>query len=183
MGRLVMWNMMTLDGRFEGPAAWALEWHQDAWNDELEQLSIDQLDTAGLLLFGRRTYQGMAAYWSTATGPVAERMNSIPKVVVSRTLERAEWTNTTLVGDEPAAAVADLKARTARDLFVFGSAQLSAALIRAGLFDEYRIGLCPTLLGAGRPLFPPDLDRSRLALLEARPLRSGCVILRYAPAG
>ena len=90
MSKLIMWNLMTLDGFFEGAKSWDLDFHQLVWGDELEHLSIEQLRSADRLLFGRVTYEGMAAYWQTATGEVADFMNSLPKVVVSRTLERAD---------------------------------------------------------------------------------------------
>ena len=84
MGRLIMWNMVTLDGFFEGPKSWEIDWHEYVWGEELEQLSKEQLRSAAMLLFGRVTYQGMAGYWSSEKG----FMNNIPKVVFSRTLEK-----------------------------------------------------------------------------------------------
>ena len=100
MRRLVMWNLVTLDGFFEGPKSWDLDWHQYAWGDELEKLSLEQLKSADALLFGRVTYQGMASYWPTAKGEsheIADLMNGIPKIVFSTTLEKADWNNTKLV--------------------------------------------------------------------------------------
>ena len=97
MPDLIMWNLSTLDGYFEGREPWQLEGHDDAWGDELEQFSLDQLHDADALLFGRKTYEGMAAYWQTATGAIADLMNSVAKVVFSNTLTKAEWTNTRLV--------------------------------------------------------------------------------------
>jgi len=97
MRKVIMWNMVTIDGFFEGPKSWDIDWHEYAWGDELERLSIEQSKSVGMLLFGRVTYQGMATYWSSATGEIADFMNSIPKVVFLRTLERAEWNNTRLV--------------------------------------------------------------------------------------
>ena len=137
---------------------------------------------AGALLFGRITYTGMAAYWQTATGVVADYMNSLPKVVFSRTLQRAEWNNTRIIHDNAAEEAAKLKREIDGDLFVFGSGQLCATLLEAGLFDEVRIGMVPITLGRGATLFGRDLSRLRLKLLEARPLESGTVILRYEPA-
>lgn len=179
MSRLVMWNLISLDGLFEGAKNWDLDWHDYVWGDELERLSIKQLHSADRLLFGRVTYEGMAAYWRTAQGEVADLMNSVPKVVISRTLDRADWANTTLVKENAVAAVRDLKQLGAGNMFVFGSANLSATLIKNNLFDEYRLAVVPVILGVGRPLFGEGLSRQRLQLLEARPLTSGCVILRY----
>ena len=109
MRRVIMWNVMTLDGFFEGPRSWDLKFHDTVWGDELERISIEQLEAADLLLFGRTTYEGMAAYWSGATGTVAELMNAIRKVVFSRTLAKAEWRNARLVNGAAEEEVAKLK--------------------------------------------------------------------------
>ena len=182
MGKLIMWNLMTLDGMFEGPQPWDLGFHEYAWGDELERFSLDQAREVGALVFGRRTYEGMAAYWSTAKGVTADFMNAVPKYVFSRTLERADWTNSTLVKEDAGKAVARLKEQPGKDLFLFGSADLSVTLIRRGLFDEYRFGLVPVTLGEGNPLFKADSEPVRLELLESRPLGERCHLLRYQPA-
>lgn len=181
MRRLIMWNMVTLDGFFEGPKSWEIDWHEYAWGEELEQLSIDQLKSADMLLFGRVTYQGMASHWPSATGEVADLMNSIPKVVFSRTLTQAEWSNSQLVRSNAQDEIAKLKGQPGKDLFIFGSAGLSSTLMGKALIDEYRLGLTPVILGGGNPLFKPGRESLRLRLLEARQLKSGCVILRYEP--
>lgn len=181
MRRLIMWNLITLDGFFEGPRGWDLGWHEYVWGEELEQLSIEQLKTADMLLFGRATYQGMASHWPSATGEVADMMNNIPKVVFSRTLDKAEWTNSRLVKSDAGDEVTRLRQQAGKDLFVFGSANLSSTLIRRGLYDEYRLCITPVVLGSGHALFKPGADRLRMTLLEARPLTSGGVILRYEP--
>lgn len=181
MRKLIMWNMVTLDGFFEGSKPWELDWHEYVWGEELEQLSLDQLKTAGMLLFGRATYQGMAEYWSKAEGEVADLMNAIPKVVFSRTLTITGWNNTKLVSGDAVGEVARLKEEPGRDLFIFGSARLSSTLMQHGLIDEYRLGLNPLILGGGTPLFKPGMGRVRMRLLEVRPLKSGCVILSYEP--
>ncbi len=134
-----------------------------------------------MLLFGRVTYQGMAQYWSSAEGEIADFMNNVPKVVFSRTLEKADWKNTQLVKENAEEEVARLKQQPGKDLFIFGSAALSASLMQRGLIDEYRLGLTPVVLGGGNPLFKSSPDRVRMRLLEVRPLKSGCVILRYEP--
>lgn len=182
MKRLIMWNMVTLDGYFEGRKSWEIDWHEYVWGDELERFSLEQAKSIGALLFGRVTYEGMAGYWSSAKGEIADFMNEVPKVVFSRTLEQAEWRNTRLVKANAEEEVARLKGEPGKDLFIFGSAALSATLMQRGLIDEYRLGLTPVVLGGGSPLFKPGPDRMRMRLLEARPLKSGCVILRYEPA-
>lgn len=181
MRRLIMWNMMTLDGCFEGSKPWDIGWHEVGWGDELERLSVKQTNAADAILFGRVTYEGMAAYWPSATGEVADIMNRIPKVVFSTTLARADWNNTRLVRDDAEQEVSRLKGQAGRDLLIFGSARLCSALTRHGLIDEYRIGLNPIVLGGGSPLFKPDAGSLKMKLLEARPLKTGCVILRYQP--
>jgi dihydrofolate reductase len=181
MRKLIMWNLVTLDGYFEGLRAWDLEFHEYAWGEELKRFSLEQEPEVGALLFGRATYDGMAAHWTTATGEIADFMNKVPKYVFSRTLESADWNNTTLVKDDAAETVARLKEQPGKDLFVFGSADLSAGLIRHGLYDEYRIGLVPVTLGEGNPLFKRDSEPLSLELLQSRPLGDRCLLLRYRP--
>jgi dihydrofolate reductase len=183
MGKLIMWNLMTLDGMFEGSQPWDLAFHEYAWGEELERFSLEQAREVQGVVFGRRTYEGMAAYWSGAKGKTAEFMNAVPKYVCSRTLESADWSNSTLLKEEAGEAVARLKDESAQDLFVFGSADLSATLIRRGLYDEYRIGLVPVTLGEGSPLFKPGSEPLKLALSQSRPLGERCLLLRYQPAG
>ncbi len=179
MRKLIMWNLITLDGYFEGAKSWDLPWHERFWGEELERFSLEQLESAGALLFGRVTYEGMAAYWQTAQGNVADYMNSLPKVVCSRTLQTATWNNTTLVKDNVAGEVARLKQQGNGNIYVFGSADLSKTLLNEGLFDEYRFGIAPVVYGKGRLLFSDGLKPQELKLLESRPLSTGCVILRY----
>jgi len=174
--------MVTLDGYFEGPKPWEIDWHEYVWDEELERFSLDQAREVGALLFGRKTYEGMAGYWSTATGEIAEFMNSIPKVVFSNTLETIGWSNTRLMKGSAEEEVARLKREPGKDLFIFGSANLTGSLTKQGLIDEYRIGLNPLVLGGGTPMFKPSDERMRLKLLEAQPMQSGIVLLRYARA-
>ncbi len=181
MGLLIEWNLISLDGYFEGAAKWDLEWHSYVWDQELEQFSIDQLRTAGMLLFGRVTYEGMAAYWKGATGEVGQLMNNLPKAVVSRTLKEADWNNTQILRGGSVDEIMKLKREVAGDILVFGSGAMAATLTKAGLIDEYRIAVTPAVLGHGVTLFGRDLPRMRMRLIEARPLASGVVILRYMP--
>lgn len=176
-----MWNLVTLDGFFEGRKSWEIDWHEYVWGEELERFSVEQSKSIGMLLFGRVTYEGMAGYWSTQKGQIADFMNSIPKIVFSKTLESADWNNTRLVKGKPEEEVARLKKHLGKDLYIFGSANLSATLTEHGLIDEYRLGFAPVVLGGGNPLFKDSPNRLRLKLVEARPLKSGCVILRYQP--
>jgi len=181
MSKLIMWNLMTLDGYFDGAENWALDWHQYAWGEELEKMWIEQLSVADMLLFGRVTYEGMAAYWKTAQGEVATYMNSLPKAVFSRTLTSVDWQNTTLLKGDVKKEVEELKRKGEKDIYVFGSGNLCATLMEQGLFDEYRLCLVPVVLGSGKQLFGRKLSRLRMKLLESRPLASGSVLLRYEP--
>lgn len=174
-----MWNLITLDGYFEGEKNWDLPWHEKVWGEALERFSLEQLESADALLFGRVTYEGMAAYWQTAQGNIADYMNSLPKVVCSRTLQTAAWNNTTQVKDDVVREVARLKQQGNGNIYVFGSANLSKTLMSAGLFDEYRLCIAPVIYGKGRLLFGDGLKPQELKLLESRPLSTGCVTLRY----
>lgn len=179
MRKLIMWNLITLDGCFEGEKSWDLPWHDTAWGADLEKLSIEQLEAADALLFGRVTYEGMAAYWQTAKGRIADYMNKLPKVVCSRTLVAATWNNSTLIKDKAAEEIAKLKRLGNRNIFVFGSGNLSQTLMHAGLFDEYRIGIAPVIHGKGRLLFENGLPSQTLQLVESRQTATGCMVLRY----
>lgn len=180
MRNIIMWNIISLDGFFEGSKPWDLPFHERVWGEDLERLSIEQLESADTLLFGRRTYEGMAAHWPTATGRIADLMNGIDKVVFSNTLPAASWSNTRLVAGDAADEVARLKEVPGKDIYIFGSALLSAALTKRGLIEEYRIGIAPVLLGSGRRLFESDAAELSLQLLESRNTATGCTVLRYA---
>lgn len=185
MRKLIMWNVITLDGYFEGKQNWDLPFHEVVWGQELEQLSLDQLNAADYLVFGRVTYEGMAAYWTnpeaaTAEQEVAKLMNNLPKLVFSRTLTSADWNNTTIIRDNAAVEIEKLKQGGGKDMYVFGSANLSETFINEDLFDEYRIGIAPVILGSGRPLFRQGMASHQLSLVSAQPLKTGGVVLRYA---
>ena len=179
MAKLIMWNLMTLDGFVEGENR-DISWHSDVWGEELARLSIDQLKSAGGLIFGRVTYDLMANHWPSAEGDVADFMNALPKYVFSRTLATPGWNNTQVFGTDVADTVARLKRDSAKDLYLFGSADLAASLIPHRLIDEFRIAVNPLLLGAGSPLFR-TAGKLRLRLLDSRSLSNGIVILRYEP--
>jgi dihydrofolate reductase len=179
MRKLIMFNLITLDGCFEGEKSWDLGFHDLVWGKELEQLSIEQLKSADMLVFGEVTYEGMAKYWTTAEGEIAGFMNRIQKVACSPTLKSADWNNTTIVKDA-VAELPKLKQQGDGNMFVFGSGILCEALMKAKLFDEYRLVIVPVFLGNGRRLFHKGLKYQPLKLLEARPLSTGGVILRYA---
>ena len=181
MRQLIAWNVVTLDGYFEGTEPWAIDFHSLVWGEELNELSDRQLAEAGLLLFGRRTYEGMASYWQGSTEPEAAEMNSLPKAVISNTLASADWNNSRLLKGDAVELVRGLKAEKGGTIYVFGSAELLSSLLAAGLVDEYRLCIAPILLGKGNPLFKQQEQRQLLELVSARPLSNGGVLMSYRP--
>lgn len=182
MRKLIMWNLITLDGYFEGENSWDLGFHQLAWGKELEELSLAQLKSADLLVFGKTTYIGMADYWTTTTDEeeIAKFMNEIQKVVCSTTLKSTNWNNTTILTNA-VAEITKLKTEGNGNMFVFGSGNLSESLMKAGLFDEYRLCISPVLLGKGKLLFNQGIQYQKLKLVESNLLETGGIILRYTP--
>src|SRR5687767_636470 len=182
MRQLIMWNFITLEGYFEGDKNWDLSFHEVIWGPELEKISIEQLKSADFLVFGRVTYEGMAAYWKTAEGEIAELMNKIPKLVFSRTLKTVDWNNSTLVKGNASDEISKLKTQGNGDMYVFGSANLSETFINDNVFDEYRIGIAPVIIGSGRPLFRnKGVPSKKLALISTQQLSNGGTILKYKP--
>ncbi len=175
-----MWNVITLDGYFEGSQNWDLPFMNVVWGPELEKLSIEQLNSADYLVFGRVTYEGMAAYWTQEKGEVADLMNRIPKLVFSKTLKSAEWNNTTIITGNASAEIKKRKEQDGKDMYVFGSANLSEAFVNDDLFDEYRIGIAPVILGNGRPLFRQGLTSKNLTLVSTQQLTTGGAVLKYS---
>jgi dihydrofolate reductase len=176
-----MWNIITLDGYFEGDKNWDLSFHELIWGPELEQISIKQLKAADYLVFGRVTYEGMAAYWKTEKGEIADFMNKIPKLVCSRTLNSVDWNNSTLVKGNPSAEISGIKAQGGGDMYVFGSANLSTTFINDNLFDEYRIGVSPVIAGSGKLLFQKGIVQRPLTLVSLQQLSNGGFIMTYRP--
>ncbi len=186
MRKLIMWNVITLDGYFEGNKNWDLSFHNIVWGPELEKMSIEQLNAADYLVFGRVTYEGMAAYWTSEEArnspesEIATLMNSIPKIVISKTLKSADWNNTTLIKENASAEIQKLKEQGGKDMYVFGSANLSETFINDELFDEYRIGIAPVILGSGRQLFRRGIAPKNLHLVSTQQLLTGGVVLKYS---
>lgn len=181
MRKVFLSNLISLDGYFEGPNR-EIDWF--VWSDELRDYSIEMLKTVDTLLFGRVTYQMMAAYWPTATedDPVtAKSMNSLPKIVFSRTLDKADWNNTRLVKGDIAEEISRLKQLPGKDMAIFGSSDLAVAIAEAGLLDEYRLLVNPVVLGAGKSMFKGVKTKLDLKLLSTQELGSGVVILTYEP--
>jgi dihydrofolate reductase len=183
MRKIIAFLVVTADGYYEGPNQ---EFDWPIVDDEFNDYGLRQLDEADTLLFGRATYESMASYWPTPAAKdddpeVAERMNSLPKVVVSRSLERAEWANTQVVKGDVAEEIGQLKQRPGKDILLLGSSDLTVSLMRLGLLDELRIMVNPIVLGDGKSVFRTAKDRIGLKLLEARTFDSGNVLLSYQP--
>lgn len=181
MARLIVWNLVTVDGYFEGDRKWDLDFHNRAWGPELEKLSLEFGENAETLVFGRVTYEGMRDYWTTTTdeGPIKDYMNALPKLVASRTITSSDWNNTKVTADI-GAEIARLKKTAAKNIYVFGSAELVHSLLEDGHVDEIMLCIVPGLLASGTPLFKKGQQRD-LALLESRALSNGSVIVRYVP--
>jgi dihydrofolate reductase len=187
MRKLVFMMSVSLDGFFEGPDG-GLDWQRV--DEELHQHFNDWLGRAGGFLDGRVTYEQMAGFWPTADADPANSQvmwdfagiwRDMPKIVYSRTLERADW-NTTIAREVVPEEVLALKARPGGDL-VLGGAELAATFMEHDLIDEYRLYVQPILLGAGHLTFRPSAGRvGRLVLAETRAFASGVVLLRYERA-
>lgn len=183
MSKVILFNMVTLDGFFEGPNG-EIDWHNV--DEEFNEFAVDQVETADGLIFGRVTYELMASYWPTAAAQaadpiVAEKMNTMPKIVFSRTLDKVEWNNTRLVKGDAAEEISELRQQPGKDLLIFGSAGLASTLTNLGLIDEYRIMVNPVVLGKGNPLFKDIKEQLNLRLLRTRNFSNGNVLLYYEP--
>lgn len=181
MRKTTIFNMMSLDGMFEGENR-DISWHKV--DEEFNQFAIEQLESAGGLIFGRLTYELMAGYWPTAAAQdddpkVAEWMNKLPKYVFSKTLSQASWHNTTLIAGDAVMEMKRIKHESGKDLFIFGSANLSETFFRYGLIDEIRALISPLILGKGTPLFKPQISNISLHLTNSRTFHNGNVLLVY----
>ena len=183
MRKVFLFMMVTLDGFFEGPNQ-DISWHNV--DEEFNEFAIQQLDELDTLLFGRVTYEGMASYWPTPSAKeddpiVADKMNTISKIVFSKTLDKAEWNNSRLVKKHVAEEVSQMKQLQGRDLAIFGSSNLATSLLEMGLIDELRIMVNPVVIGSGKSLFDGLHNSVKLKLLNTRTFRSGNVLHYYQP--
>lgn len=183
MRNVIFQMMISLDGFFEGPDK-ELDWH--VVDEEFISYAADLLNTVDTILFGRVTYEMMADYWPTpgaiAGNPViAGRMNTLPKIVFSPTLDKAEWQNTTIVEGNIGEAVTKLKQQPGKSMVIFGSSDLAVALTKLGLIDEYRIIVNPVVLGGGKALLQGINERLELKLADVKTFSSGTVLLSYHP--
>jgi dihydrofolate reductase len=181
--RKLFWQVnQTLDGFMEGPDR-ELDLTAGFADPDFDLYASEMLQSIGGMLLGRVTYQLFEAYWPSATGPDAERMNQLPKFVFSRTLTKVDWSNSRLIQGDVGQEVDRLKRQAGRDLALFGSSDLAATLIRLGLIDEYRIIVSPAVLGSGTPTFKNIGSPAKLRLSKAATWSSGMVALWYEGAG
>jgi dihydrofolate reductase len=178
MRKIVVAEFLSLDGVMEEPA-----WTFPYWNDEIAKFKYDELFASDAHLLGRVTYQGFAAAWPSRTDEqgFADRMNSLPKFVVSTTLEKVEWNNSHLIKNNVAEQVSRLKQQPGQDILVAGSATLVNTLMEHDLVDEYHLLVYPVILGSDKRLFK-DLARPvNLKRLETKSFKTGVVLLSYEP--
>lgn len=187
MRKVIASEYVTLDGVMEDPGGaegfkyggWSFQF----WSEEAGKYKYDELFASDALLLGRITYQGFAAAWPTmeGTGDFGERMNSIQKYVVSTTLEKAEWNNSTIIKANVVEEVSKLKAMPGQDILIGGSGVLVHTLMQHNLIDEYRLMVYPVVLGSGKRFFKEGTDLLKLQLAETKTFSSGVVVLTYHP--
>ncbi|SFI42422.1 Dihydrofolate reductase [Paenibacillus sp. UNC496MF] len=184
MGEIIVQQFVTLDGVMQAPGD-ANEFELGGWQRQFiseDQLTVvtKQASEAGALLLGRKTYEGFAAAWPSATGMMglADRMNIMPKYVISNTLKQAEW-NAKVISGDAVEEVIKLKQQHDRDLLVLGSGNLIQTLIKHRLIDEFRIWMFPIVLGSGERLFRLGSEKINMSLVDTKTLSSGGVILTY----
>jgi len=179
MRKVIVSEFVTLDGVMEEPR-WTFQFTPS--EDQLK-FKLDELFSVDALLLGRVTYQGFAAAWPSMKGDAqgyGDRMNGLPKYVVSTSLEKVEWNNSRLIKANVAEEVAKLKQQSGQDILVFGSRELASSLMQSGLVDELRLLVYPIILGSGKRLFRDGIA-AKLKLVESKAFASGIALLRYQP--
>ena len=186
MRSIIVSEFVTLDGVMEDPGG-AEKFERGGWafkfdrGPEGDKFKLDEVMASDALLLGRVTYQGFAAAWPSRTGEFADKMNNMPKYIVSTTLKEADWNNSTLIKSNVSEEVSRLKAMPGGDILVAGSGQLVDTLIQHDLVDEFRLMVFPVLLGCGKRLFYDRNKSLALQLVESKPVGSGVLILIYHP--
>jgi dihydrofolate reductase len=186
MGRIVITEFVSLDGVMEAPgggedyehAGWTFEINRGADGDKFK---LDETFASEALLLGRVTYEGFAAAWPSVENEFADKFNSMPKYVVSSTLQTAEWNNSTVLSGDVVEEVSKLKQEHDGDIVVHGSARLAQALIEHDLVDELRLMVFPVVLGSGKRLFGDTSDKKPLRLTDSKTVGDGVAILIYEP--
>ena len=188
MRKLLVFNHVSLDGYFtdaNGDMSFA---HQDDQDAEWDAFVVGNASGGGMLLLGRITYELMASFWPTPLAAenmpvVAEQMNNLPKVVFSRTLDKASWNNTKLVTDDLPGEIRKMKKESGEDMVILGSGSIVSQLTQHGLIDEYQIIVNPVALGKGRTMFDGIQEKVPLKLTNSRTFGNGNVLLYYQPVG
>ena len=181
MRKIIVSEMISLDGFFEDKNK-GTEWH--TLNEEFFGFSRELLNSVDTILFGRITYQMMAAYWPNATredAVISHKMNHLNKIVFTKTLKRVGWNNSKIAKGNLKEEVLKLKKEPGKDIAILGSGTIVSELTRLGLIDEYRFAVNPLILGNGNLLFKSIPDKVSLKLLQIKELGTGVVILYYAP--
>ena len=180
MARIVALTYVTLDGVMENPA-----WTGPYFNDEHAKFAHGQLFASDALLLGRATYDGMAAAWphmEASEGEFAVRMNTVPKHIVTATLQETEWAGAQILRGDLATEVAELKEQYTKDILVYGSGELTNSLVGLGLVDELKLWIHPVVVGQGKRLFPDGVAASTWKLATTTTFSTGAVVLDYRPA-
>ncbi len=187
MRKIISFQLVTVDGFFAGPNG-EIDWHN--YDDEMGAYSVEQLKSLGALIFGRTTYEVMASYWPTPEGikgepVVAGIMNSIPKIVFSKTMHAVKdgpiWKNVKVLHEIKSEEVLRMKEQKGEDIAIFGSGTIVQQLTNLDLIDEHRLVVNPLLLGKGRPLFRDIKEKRELRLVQTKVFRNGNVLLCYEP--
>jgi dihydrofolate reductase len=187
MGKIALTQLTSLDGVMQSPGPGDVPFKYRGWimdfdgGAEGDRFKLEEAQNAEALLLGRVTYEAMQAFWPTAEGEFADRLNELPKYVVSSTLTDPPW-NATVLGDDWREEVARLRKELDGDIVVYGSRRLSQALIGMGLVDELRLMVYPVVLGAGDRLFGETQDKIQMRLVESRTVGDGIAILIYEPS-
>ena len=188
VGRIVVTEFVSLDGVMEDPGG-SENFAQGGWSfkisrgDEGDKFKLDEAFASEALLLGRVTYEGFADAWPAREGEFADKFNSMPKYVVSSTLDEPEWNNSTVLKGDIVEEVGKLKREQDGDIVVHGSARLVQTLIEHDLVDELRLMVYPVVLGSGKRLFGDTSDGKPLRLVESKVVGDGVSILIYRPAG
>jgi dihydrofolate reductase len=182
MRKVVAAEFLSLDGVMESPD----QWHFPYFNDEMGQAVGEGFATSDALLMGRVLYEEWAAFWpqqDPEENPVAATMNGVRKYVVSTTLEEPlEWNNASLIGENVAEEISELKDQPGKDIVISGSGALVRSLLDAGLLDELRLMVHPVVVGSGKRLFEEGEKQTALELVDAKTFATGVVYLTYKPA-
>jgi dihydrofolate reductase len=179
MRKVVVTEFISIDGVVEDPHLW----HFEFWSDEMGAFKLNELQATDALLLGRVTFEGFAAAWPGRTDEAgfADKFNSMPKYVVSTTLQHPDWNNSHVIRDNVAAEVAKLKEGDGGEISIQGSVELINSLLDSDVIDEYRLMVHPIVVGKGKKLFLDREASKSLALTKTESLPNGVMVLTYAP--